>query len=85
MFCGDKIDQKKGKQQLISINPYRSSQPSSNKSLPSLPTADKRLSVISITMASIAGEVFEKRRQAKTQDMIDRSGFSSDFLDSKGR
>lgn len=68
---------------------YVNSEPHSNKSLSSSPTCDwlvaRRLSVISITMATTSSDTDGTRRHANTHDMIDRSGFSTGFLESKGR
>lgn len=66
-----------------------SSEPHSNKSLSSSPISDwlvaRRLSVISITMATTSSDTDGTRRHANTQYMIDKSGFSAGFLESKGK
>ena len=64
---------------------YSSSEPHSRKSISSSATFDRRLSVISITIATTSADTKGTRRQANTHDMIDKFGFSTGFLDSKGK
>ena len=68
---------------------YVSSEPHCNKSLSSFRISDwlvaRRLSVISITMATTSSDTDGTRRHANTQDKIDRSGLLNTFRVSKGK
>ena len=65
------------------------SEPHSNKTLSASPISDwlmpRRLSVISITMATTSSDTDGTCRHANTQAMIDKSGFSTGFRESRGK